>query len=163
MENQTKSKSWIVVLIVALIIILAGFVGWILFNKSNKPKTITTSGETNTGQTVFTSTKGEIIKITSLVGFNTVTSPLEISGQVKGTWSFEASFPVILNDASGKILAQTPARLTGDWMTTNYVPFTVTLNFDKSATSTGTLILQKDNPSGDPSQDDSVQIPVTFK
>jgi hypothetical protein len=70
---------------------------------------------------------------------------------------------VVLKNSDGSVLSKTPARLTGDWMTTNYVPFTVTLNFDKPVSSTGTLILQKDNPSGDPSKDDSVQIPVTFK
>ncbi len=91
-----------------------------------------------------------------------ITSPLTITGRARGTWYFEASFPVRLLDANGKELVIAPAQAQGDWMTTEYVPFSVTLTFVKPTTPTGTLILQKDNPSGLPENEDSVSIPVTF-
>ena len=47
-------------------------------------------------------------------------------------------------------------------MTTDFVPFSVTLTFVKPATATGTLVLQKDNPSGLPEHDASVEMPVQF-
>jgi len=91
-----------------------------------------------------------------------VGSPFTITGRARGNWYFEASFPVRLFDANGNELALKPAQAQGDWMTTEYVPFSVTLTFVKPTTPTGTLILQKDNPSGESQFDDSVSIPVIF-
>lgn len=91
-----------------------------------------------------------------------VASPLTITGRARGNWYFEASFPVRLLDGNGVELAIKPAQAIGDWMTAEYVPFSVTLTFAQPMTATGTLILQKDNPSGLPEHDDSVSIPVTF-
>jgi hypothetical protein len=92
-----------------------------------------------------------------------ISSPLTVSGRARGTWYFEASFPVILKDSSGTVLAQAPAQAQGDWMTENWVPFTVTLQFNvPGVTGTGTLTLQKDNPSGLPEYDDALMIPVVF-
>lgn len=93
-----------------------------------------------------------------------VSSPLVVSGTARGTWYFEASFPVILEDSSGHVIAQKPAQAQGDWMTTGFVPFTVTLTFPKQpAGSHGTLILKRDNPSGLPQNDDARQITIIFK
>jgi len=91
-----------------------------------------------------------------------VKSPLLVSGRARGNWYFEGSFPVKLLDGNGNVLALAPAQAQSEWMTTEYVPFSVSLTFPTSTTATGTLILQKDNPSGDPQFDDSVLIPVTF-
>lgn len=91
-----------------------------------------------------------------------VTSPLVVSGRARGNWYFEASFPVKLLDGNGNQIAIAPAQAQGDWMTVDYVPFSVTLTFAQPVTATGTLILQKDNPSGEPQFDDFVSIPVTF-
>lgn len=90
-----------------------------------------------------------------------VTSPLTVSGEAKGTWYFEASFPVRLLDAQGTVLAQTPAHALGNWMTTDFVPFTAVLTFQTTAHQ-GTLVLEKDNPSGLPQNASSVSIPVKF-
>jgi hypothetical protein len=58
-------------------------------------------------------------------------------------------------------LAKEPAHLTGDWMTSEYVPFTVTLSFNQAQQAqVGKLVLHKDNPSGLQSNDDEVTIPV---
>ena len=92
---------------------------------------------------------------------NTITSPLTITGQARGSWFFEASAPVSLADASGTTIATGHLTAQGDWMTTNYVPFTATLTFTKPATRTvGTLIFKNDNPSGDPTNDKVLEIPV---
>jgi len=47
-------------------------------------------------------------------------------------------------------------------MTENFVPFAVSLAFDQPTTATGTLVLQKDNPSGLPENADEITIPVRF-
>ena len=92
----------------------------------------------------------------------TVTSPLLIKGSARGTWYFEASFPLELIDANGKQLVVTPIQAGGDWMTENFVPFSGTLTWATSTTPTGTLIFHKDNPSGLPEHDKELRIPVLF-
>lgn len=104
-----------------------------------------------------------LIKVTEPTPNQVISSPLSISGQARGTWYFEASFPVVLEDANGKVLAQIPAQATGDWMTEDFVPFKTTLTFAKPETTTGKLILKKDNPSGLPENEDQIEIPVSFK
>ena len=91
-----------------------------------------------------------------------VTSPLTVTGEARGPWYFEASFPVRLLDGNGVEIAITPAQAQGEWMTTEFVPFQATLVFAPPATQTGTLILEKDNPSGLPEHADSISIPVSF-
>lgn len=103
-----------------------------------------------------------IIKVSAPLPNALIATPLVVKGDARGTWYFEASFPVKLFDANGKQLAAVPAQAKGDWMTTDFVPFEAILNFTKPATSTGTLVLEKDNPSGDPAKDDSISIPVVF-
>lgn len=91
-----------------------------------------------------------------------VTSPLTITGKARGTWYFEASFPVRLLDDDGNELVVIPAQAQGDWMTEDFVPFSVTLAFVTTA-KTGTLVLERDNPSGMPENDKAIEIPVRFQ
>jgi hypothetical protein len=91
-----------------------------------------------------------------------VGSPLVVQGRARGGWYFEASFPVKIYDASGKLLGSTPAQAQGDWMTSEYVPFKATLTFSKPTTATGRIVLEKDNPSGLPENANELSIPVTF-
>lgn len=104
----------------------------------------------------------DLIRVTSPTVNAVVSSPLKITGEARGNWYFEASFPVKLLDANGKQLAIAPAQAQGEWMTTEFVPFEVTLTFATPTTSTGTLVLEKDNPSGEARFDDSISIPVRF-
>jgi hypothetical protein len=104
----------------------------------------------------------DMIRVATPQPNQTVKSPLVVSGEARGTWYFEASFPVKLLDANGNILAQAPAQAQGEWMTAEFVPFSVTLTFPNPTTATGTLVLEKDNPSGLPEYDDSRSIPIRF-
>lgn len=95
-----------------------------------------------------------------------ISSPLTVSGRARGTWYFEASFPVRLLDEHGTAIPLTPSYLmaTEDWMTTGWVPFSATLTFTPPPSHTrGTLILEKDNPSGLPAHADLLEIPVVFR
>lgn len=87
---------------------------------------------------------------------------LLVSGQARGSWFFEASFPVRLMDGNGKELATGIAQAEDDWMTEDFVPFSVELTVPKITTNTGSLVLVKDNPSGLPEHDDSLVIPLVF-
>lgn len=91
-----------------------------------------------------------------------VKSPLLINGRAVGTWYFESSFPLELKDGNDRRITIIPVQAKGDWMTTDFVPFSTVLTFEKPTTATGTLIFHKDNPSGEPSRNDSLAIPVRF-
>lgn len=88
--------------------------------------------------------------------------PLHITGRARGSWFFEATAPALLVDANGTVVAQGPITARGEWTTTDYVLFEGTLTFPAPATQTGTLILKNDNPSGDPSKQQELDIPVRF-
>lgn len=104
----------------------------------------------------------DMIRVSSPLPNQLVSSPLVIRGEARGGWYFEASFPVELVDGNGKRLAIAPAQAQGEWMTRDYVPFSLTLTFQNSTTSTGTLILRNDNPSGLPENQEELRIPVRF-
>jgi len=107
--------------------------------------------------------KAGLIRLTAPLPNATVSSPLTITGEARGYWYFEASFPVVLVDWDGRIIAQGIATAKDEWMTEEFVPFEATLTFtaDPNAYSNrGALILQKDNPSGLPEYDDALEIPV---
>lgn len=104
-----------------------------------------------------------LIRVTSIKSNTIITSPLTLTGEALGTWFFEASFPVKLLDAMGNEMAVQPAHAQADWMTENFVPFSVTLEFKPPISATGTLVFQKDNPSGLPEHDDEFLIPIRFR
>ncbi|MBM3230917.1 Gmad2 immunoglobulin-like domain-containing protein [Candidatus Peregrinibacteria bacterium] len=91
---------------------------------------------------------------------DTLTGNVQITGQARGTWYFEASFPVQLLDASGMELLSLPAQADGEWMTEDFVPFHADITVPAEASGKGTLVLKKDNPSGLPENDAEVRIPV---
>ncbi len=95
-----------------------------------------------------------------------ISSPITISGKARGYWFFEASFPISIVNWDGLIIGEGIATAEGEWMTEEFVPFTATVSFDlpdDTPYRRGALILQKDNPSGLPENDNALEIPVTFK
>jgi len=107
--------------------------------------------------------KDDLVRVTSLTTGAAVTLPLTVKGEARGSWYFEASFPVELRDAKGAVIAQTSAQAQGDWMTADYVPFSAKLTFPpQPAGSAGTLVLKKDNPSGLPQNENELDVPITF-
>lgn len=113
--------------------------------------------------------KSDLIKLNAPVPLATVSNPLQLAGEARGYWFFEASFPVFLTDWNGLIIAEGFATAESDWMTEDFVPFTATLDFvspynaeDPDFMQRGSLILQRNNPSGLPENDDALEIPVRF-
>lgn len=92
-----------------------------------------------------------------------ISSPATISGEARGFWFFEASFPVQLYDEDNNLLATGIAQAQDEWMTEDFVPFQLQMEFTKPQSSMGKLILKKDNPSGIPEYEDQLIVPVTFQ
>lgn len=103
-----------------------------------------------------------LIRITSPVVGDTVTSPLVVTGSARGNWYFEASFPLQVLDANGREIGVGYATAQGEWMTEEFVPFTGTIEFATSTTETGTVVFHKDNPSGMRQYDDKREVSVRF-
>ncbi len=151
---QTYNTRNIVIGIVVVGLLVAGF--FFFWPKKTQAPANDTKTSTNTGN----QTQSDIT-VSSPLPNTIVTSPLVVTGQAIGPWYFEASFPATLKDSSGNTIATGVMTAQSDWMTTSLVPFSGTLTFPPQ-TGTGTLILRKDNPSGDPINDASITIPVNF-
>src|SRR3989344_2708790 len=149
------------VIVVGLAVIF--FIGRdMLLSKLNPSPTI---NPTATFQPIL----NDLIRIENPEPNQFITSPLVVTGEARGYWYFEASFPVRVYDADGVELSVIPAQAQGDsvgdgvnWMTEEFVPFRAVLEFKKPTTETGTLVLQKDNPSGLPENDAELRIPIRF-
>lgn len=102
------------------------------------------------------------IKISSPTANSAISNPLIITGQAKGSWFFEGSFPIQVLDSTSKMIAQGYAQAEDEWMTENFVPFTATINFPTTGAETGFVVLSKDNPSGLPENNASITIPIKF-
>ncbi len=104
------------------------------------------------------------IYVSSVKDGQEVLSPIKIVGKARGSWFFEASFPIELVDSDGNTIGRAIATADGDWMTTNFVNFTAELEYKKStSTNRALLVLNKDNPSDDRRLDQSIFIPVILK
>ena len=124
------------------------------------------AGEENNAAT---SSVMDLIRNVSVEADDVIESPLVIEGEARGPWYFEATFPVILTNWDGLIIAEGYAEATGDWMTEEFVPFTATLEYTSPYTAgdpdfmkRGSLILQKANASGLPEHDAAYEITVYF-
>lgn len=107
--------------------------------------------------------KTDLIQVTTPAPNATVSSPVTVSGQARGTWFFEASFPVRLLDINGTELGVGIAQAQGDWMTEEFVPFTASVTYTAETAGTGMLILEKDNPSGLLEFADQLELPVRYE
>lgn len=132
---------------------------WVKHGNPSAPMPVSGCGTAMPTPTPSPTQAGELI-----VNFpqpnQTVTSPIKISGSARGSWYFEAVFPVRLLDSKGNELGRVQAQAQGDWTTNDFVPFTAELSYSLSATSTGSLVFNNDNPSGLPQNSKEFRMPV---
>ena len=116
--------------------------------------------------------KSDLIVVDEPRPLETIASPLTVRGKARGLWYFEASFPIILTDWDGRIIAQWYATAQDEWMTTDFVPFEGKLEFESPVfegadkdhfSRRGYLIFRKDNPSGLSEHDDALETPILFQ
>lgn len=110
--------------------------------------------------------KSDKIILESPLPLTKVSSPVTLQGKARGVWFFEASFPVSVVNWDGLIIGGGIATADGEWMTSEFVPFTASINYTTDPLDTnknGALILKKDNPSGLSEHDDALEIPIILK
>jgi hypothetical protein len=86
-----------------------------------------------------------------------------ITGQARGNWFFEATFPLLIKDASGEVLATGFVETQDDWMTSEWVAFQGTLNFNVATSTFGELVFKKNNPSALPEYEAQTSYPVRLE
>ncbi len=107
----------------------------------------------------------DLIRVTVPTPQSVISSPVTITGVARGTWFFEASFPISIVNWDGLIIGEGIATAQSDWMTEDFVPFTANITYTidpQTPYNRGAIILKKDNPSGLPEHDAAIEIPVTF-
>jgi len=99
-----------------------------------------------------------------------ISNPLTIKGEARGTWYFEGDFLITVEDEQGNTLGKAIATAQHDWMTEEFVPFSTALFFTYpfSPDSTMkpiplTLVLEKNNPSALQENAEVLRIPVRFE
>ncbi len=141
---------------------------WFLMNKTQNPSsTVPANNEVVFDESeipVEENVLNDMLALNYPTAGEVVTSPLIVTGSARGGWFFEGSFPVVLTDWDGLIIAEGVAQAEGEWMTDEFVPFTAELTYTIPAYGdTGSLILQKANPSGLSENDDAVEITINFR
>ncbi len=91
-----------------------------------------------------------------------VSKTFRVVGEVRGNWTFEANLPMKVLDPSGEQIGVGFGMTTEDWMTTEFVPFEGKVEV-KDYTGPAKLVLMKDNPSGLPENDDSVEFDIIIE
>jgi len=104
----------------------------------------------------------DLIQVTTPANNGKISNPVTVTGKARGPWYFEASFPVKVYDANNVLLGSGIAEAQSDWMTEDFVTFKAVISFSTPTTATGKLVLAKDNPSGLPENDKSIEIPIKF-
>lgn len=103
----------------------------------------------------------EAVYIASPRADTKLTSPVVVRGTVPAGWMFEGTLPISLQEDNGKIIAQSQAKevIPGAWQSGKPVEFTATLTFTKSFLGLALLVVEKDNPSGNPKQSENYGAP----
>ena len=175
-----KSKKYFFVILIILLIVLGYFFFFVkkAENITNFDECIsagypvmesypeqcrTRDGKTFTREIGTELEKLDLIRVFSPRPNDVIGSPFTIEGEARGTWFFEASFPIKVLDANENILVQTHAEALSEWMTEDFVGFRVeNITFKKPTTKTGWIVLEKDNPSALPENADELRVPVEF-
>lgn len=155
-------NRWGLLALALTIIALGGALMLTIIPAPKTPIEVATSTGAGATSTAATTTPGiaDLITVDPIVLSSTTAI---VTGKARGSWYFEASFPIQIKNASGTVIAQNPGQAQGDWMTTDFVPFSAALTYPAEPSgSHGTAVLKNDNPSGDPAKQKEVDIPIIF-
>ena len=132
----------------------------------NKKDVSPSSVENNEENTATSSTvprdMSNQIRVSTISGNAGVVSPIVIEGQAQEDWYFEEKFLVQVTDEQGNILGRSNAQAKGDVDAEKFIPFIVAIDFSRSSTVTGYVVLQKMTMSGVPDGGVSLKVSVNF-
>jgi hypothetical protein len=144
---RTNKEIWILIILTAIIIALTVILVFVDKDGLNLP---------------FLNSDNDV-EVYNIKANQEVDSPLIVEGKAKGTYFFEASFPIRILDEAGNVLGSSYVQAQSDWMTEDYVDFKGQITFSTATGGKGFLVFAKDNPSGLPEYDKEMRIPVILK
>ncbi|OHA87762.1 MAG: hypothetical protein A3A96_00755 [Candidatus Zambryskibacteria bacterium RIFCSPLOWO2_01_FULL_39_39] len=151
-------------LYIVIILVVIGTLIWLAFSRSEKSEAPITSLIT------YTNSSDNLIKVELPFPGAVVGKEFSVIGEARGTWFFEASFPIEVVDKNGKVIATAIAQAQPDpetneinWMTENFVPFKADIKVPQNYIGEATLVLKKDNPSGLPEHDASISFQINVE
>jgi hypothetical protein len=160
------SRGWVVVSIILALVILA-LLAALLLIPAPASAPVAPGGGASTVSTTTVATSTQPLRDQVSVSYPqpgaTVSHSFAVAGNAPGGWFFEAVFPIQVRDADGNLLARGIGKAQGDWMTSGLVAFTSDTITIENYSGPATLILNKDNPSGLPENDDLVTIPIVIQ
>ncbi len=131
--------------------------------ESYPPQCMTEDGQTFSQEIDPQHDYSKEIQVTNPIPNQLIEQTLQVTGQISGTWLFEAQSSMKLYDTDNNLVAEGVITTTSDWMTTNLVPFTGTLTFTQPDPQKGKLVIENANPSGDEANKKEFEIPIYFK
>jgi hypothetical protein len=162
-ETTSKTVKIISSVIIGIVIIL---VVWLVMQKSAQAPAVIENEPIISNTELPQVTNPETFSV-DINQNSTVSVGQVISGSVPGFWFFEGSFPVSLVDNNDNVFGTVIATSTSDWMTSDIIPFTITLPTTFSYTGPGKIVFTRDDPSDGessiPLSETTATIPVIFQ
>lgn len=154
--------AWGVVTVLFVVIIV---LTWILLAvpKPAEAPTVSTSSPQATATSSAPEPLHTRVAVSSPPSGSTVGQRFVVIGEAPGNWYFEAVFPIQVRDKDNNKIGQAQGQAQADWMTTGQVPFSAEVTLDTPYRGPATIVLLKDNPSGLPENDDSLEVPVVIQ
>ena len=161
-----NNKIWWVLIAILLVIIIV--LTWMLVATPAPAQLPITATSTPMTQTPPATTSDQplhtrVVVSAPLSGATVLGKTFTVSGEAPGTWYNEAVFPIQVRDAQGNVIGHGQGQAQSDWMTTAQVPFSGLVTLDTVYHGPATLILLKDNESGLPQNDDSLEVGIVIQ
>ncbi|MBC7194143.1 MAG: hypothetical protein H5U37_00555 [Caldisericia bacterium] len=102
----------------------------------------------------------DTIIIDSPKPYQKIQNPLYIKGKAKGSFFFEGSFPVRIEDENGNVVITDHIETNENWMTENFVSFEKYLDINNINIKRGFIVFEKANPSGIPENKFEIKVPI---
>ena len=151
--------GWTVVSILAVIIVVLTIALFALPAPESPPPPPQPTPALTPNPAAFNS---ENVRVFSPVPGATVAKQFTVLGEARGSWFFEASFPIKVVDANNNQVGTGIAMTADNWMTTEFVPFSAQVTVENYS-GPATIVLLKDNPSGLPELEDSVSYDIVVE
>ncbi len=189
--QETNSKKTVGIIVVIVLLICLGFVSYANFHipekssvtpilsfddcaKAGNPvlESYPRQCKTSDGRTfaeeiqqkpTYMNASADMIVVDNPFPGAVVGKQFSVTGKARGTWFFEASFPINVLDKDGKVIASGIGQALTEWTTTDFVAFKSDIKVPESYIGPATLVLKKDNPSGLEEKEASVSFPITIE
>lgn len=156
MENNSKKLK---VYIIIFIVILLFAVVLTITKKANAPVVETPQNNADIG---ILGNGADLVYL-SILPKAKVSGILDLTGEVKGGYFFEANILVNILDSNKNVLKQGHGTATTDWMTADPVTFTAAIDFTDLSKGPAYLEIHNDNASGLPENDKSILVPIIIE